>query len=125
VEELLVLLIQFVVEVLIDVLIYMPFSWPAGRGSDRSGCGLLGLYAALGGSIGGLSLLLAPGLLLHSPGLRVANLFVAPVVAGGCGWALATWRRSRGATVNPTTHCWTGVLFVLAFGGVRLAYGGR
>jgi hypothetical protein len=128
VEEFLVVLIQFVIEVLIDFLIYLPFGWPAGRAApedDRSGCGLLGLYLVLGGVVGGVSLLVAPRLLLHAPELRVANLFVAPVAAGGCGWALASWRRSRGAVVNPTTHLWTGSLFVLAFGAVRLAYGGR
>lgn len=127
-EELLVLVIQFVVEVLIDFLIYLPFDWPAGRttrAGDQSGCGLLALYLFLGGLVGGLSLLAVPRLMLHSEPLRLTNLFVSPVVSGGSAYGLAAWRRSHGAAANPRTHFWTGFLFVLAFGAVRLAYGGR
>jgi hypothetical protein len=129
VEEVLILLVQFVAEVLIELLIYLPFDLPLSRDAktgERQGCGWLVLYLMLGGMVGGLSLLIAPRLLLHSPPLRVANLIVAPVATGGLSWSLATWRRSRGvAAACPTTHLWTGFLFVLAFGGVRLAYGGR
>jgi hypothetical protein len=83
------------------------------------------LYVVLGGAAGGLSLLFRPGLMLPSPALRMANLAVAPVAAGAVSWGLAAWRRSRGATVDPTTHLWTAVAFVLAFGTVRLGYGIR
>lgn len=127
-EEFLVLLVQFVVEVLLDVLIWLPFEWPLNRNArtgGREGCGWLGLYLILGGAAGGVSLLIRPMLVLPSAPLRIANLLVSPVAAGAVSWTLARWRRSRGAAVDPNTHLGTAIVFVLAFGGVRLAYGGR
>jgi hypothetical protein len=72
--------------------------------------------------VGGLSLLVAPKLVLHEPWLRLLNLLLAPAAAGAVSWAVAAWRRSRGANVRPRDHLWTAVWFVLAFGCVRLAY---
>ena len=127
-EEVLVLIVQFVVEVLVETLVYLPFDLPLSRdekSGERKGCGWHFLYLMMGGVVGGLSLLVAPRLLIHSAPLRVANLLVAPVVAGGLSWALAVRRRSRGAEVCPRTHFWTGFWFVLAFSSVRLAYSAR
>lgn len=127
-EEVLVLLVQVVAEVLVDVLIYLPFDVPLSRDEktgERRGAGWLFVYALAGGVLGGLSLLLVPDLVLRSPALRLANLAVAPLASGGVSWGLAAWRRSRGARADPPTHFWTAFWFVLAFGAVRLAYGGR
>ena len=127
-EEVLIVLVQFVAEVLFEVLIYLPFDLPWRRDAatgERTGVGWLVGYAFAGGAVGGISLLVAPRLLIHSVPLRLANLVVAPVVAGGLSWALAAWRRSRGAATSPRTHLWTAFWFVLAFSGVRLAYAAR
>ncbi|MBA4062203.1 MAG: hypothetical protein C0501_00585 [Isosphaera sp.] len=124
-EEVLVLAVQFVAEVLLQAVVYLPFDLPLSRDEKtggRTGCGWPFVYLVVGGVVGGLSLLVAPRLLIHSAPLRLANLVVAPVVAGGVSWGVAAWRRSRGATTCPRTHFWAGFWFVLAFGGVRLAY---
>ena len=127
-EEALILVVQFIVEVLIQVLVYLPFDLRLGRdgkSGGRTGWGRYVLYPAAGGVAGGLSLLLAPRLPLHAPPLRPGNLPAAPVAAGGVSWGVAAWRRSRGAVVCPRAHFWTGFWFVPAFGGVRLAYAAR
>jgi hypothetical protein len=128
VEEALVVIVQFIVEVLLQVLIYLPFDLPLRRDAktdERSGPGWLVLYVVAGGAVGGLSLLVAPHLLIHTVPLRLANLVVAPVVAGALSWWLADVRRSRGAVTQPLTRLWTAFWFVLAFSGVRLAYAAR
>lgn len=126
-EEILVLLIQFAIEVLIQFFVYLPFDVPlrGGKPNSNAGCGLAILYLALGGAIGGLSLLIAPHLMLQSTFLRVANLIVAPITAGLGSWGLSVWRFNRGAEVDPRTHFWTGFCFTLAFSAVRLAYAAR
>ena len=127
VEEVLGLLIQFVIEVLLQAVVYLPFDLPLSRNEksgERTGCGWYALYAVLGGVFGALSLLVFPKHLIPWTGLRVANLFAAPAVAGGLGYAVSAWRRSRGAKTRPWGHFWSGVCFTLAFGGVRLAYAG-
>lgn len=125
-EEILALLIQFVVEVVFQILVYLPFDFLPRSGEKRgeqSGCGWLMLYLVLGGVCGGLSLLVAPRLLLPSTGLRVANLFATPVAAATLSWAVAEWRRRRGAKIDPWSHFFFALCFALAFSGVRLAYG--
>ena len=124
-EEVLVLHVQFVAEVLLQALVYLPFDLPLSRNEktgESRGCGWPLLYLVWGGVIGGLSLLVAPRLLIHSAPLRLANLLIAPLGAGGLSWALAAWRRSRGAVVCPRAQLWAAFWFVLAFAGVRLAY---
>jgi hypothetical protein len=128
VEEVLVVAVQFVVEVLFQSLVYLPFDVPLSRDEKTgrpAGWGWWLGYAAAGGVVGGLSLLVASHLLIHSAPLRVANLFVAPVASGGLSYLIAAWRLSRGAKTCPKTHFWTAFSFVLAFGAVRLAYAAR
>jgi len=128
VEEIVVLLIQFVVEILLQAVVYLPFDFSFYRdekSGERSGCGWMSVYLILGGGLGALSLLIAPRLLLDSIALRVGNLILAPLAAGGLSWAVSEWRRGRGAVVCPRSHFWFGFWFALAFGGVRLAYAAR
>src|SRR5262245_29021211 len=124
-EEVLIFVLQLMVEVLVEVLVYLPFDLPLQRSEvtgERKGWGWGLVYLLLGGAVGGLSLLVAPRLLLHSAGARVANLLLAPLAAGGLSWGLAEFRRAGGAAVCPRTHFWTAFGFVFAFAGVRLAY---
>lgn len=126
-EELLGVLIQFLIEVVLQALVYLPFDLPLSRNEktgERTGCGWYFLYLILGGVFGGLSLLVFPKHLIPVSGLRVANLFAAPTVAGGAGFGMSAWRRSHGAKTHPWGHFWAGVCFTLAFGAVRLAYAG-
>jgi len=90
VEEIVVLLIQFVVEILLQAVVYLPFDFSFYRdekSGERSGCGWMSVYVILGGGVGALSLLIAPRLLLDSIALRVGNLVLAPWAAGGLSWA--------------------------------------
>jgi len=125
VEELLIVVVQFLAELLLEVVIYLPFDLPLSRDEktgERTGWGWHFVYLVVGGLVGGLSLFFAPRHLISSAALRLTNFVVAPIAAAGVSWGLTAWRRSRGAATCPQTHLWTAFWFVLAFGGVRLAY---
>src|SRR2546423_9362937 len=110
-EEIIVLLVQVVVEILLQAVVYLPFDlsfYRDEKSGERSGCGWMVLYLVLGGGVGALSLLFAPRLVLDSIGLRVGNLLLAPLAASGLSWAVSEWRRGRGAVVSPRSHFWFG-----------------
>src|SRR5437016_4165301 len=54
-----------------------------------SGCSGPALFALFGAICGGLSLLVAPTLILPNLGLRLLNLALAPVLAGGLSYLVA------------------------------------
>ena len=125
-EEVVALLIQFIVEVGIQLLgsIGVDFLTASRSEKDEPGCGWLVLFAVVGGVFGALSLLIAPTLLLPNLALRIANLVAAPLIAGGLSYLVAkhVW---AGRNLQPSHHFWRGFWFALAFGLVRFAYANR
>ena len=78
-------------------------------------------YTLLGAASGGLSLLVAPELFIHTPWIRVANLVVTPIV---CGWVmscLGSWRRRQHKEAIRLESFAYG--FVFAFGMAAVRYG--
>ena len=124
-EEIVALLIQFVLEVGLQLFGSIDLdaaTYSQSRDDkDKGGCGWLTLFAVCGAISGGLSLIFAPNLLLPNLGLRIANLVAAPLIAGSlsCLFARYVWS-SKG--LDPSHHFWRGVLFALLFGLVRFAY---
>ncbi len=123
-EEVLGLVFQFVFEVLIQALGGTAIDLVAGcfRNSDDEGCAWFLIHLALGAATGGLSLLIAPTVFLPTPGLRVANLVVAPLAAGFLATLVAGAAKFSGAA---SSHFWRGFAYALAFGVIRFAYCGR
>jgi hypothetical protein len=133
VEEIVALLIQLALEVGLQLFGSVGFDFATesrrtrgkrGTVEDADGSGWLFAFAVFGGVCGGLSLIFAPKLLLPGLGLRLANLAVAPLAAGGLSYLVAAhvWA-ARGA--SPRHHFWRGFWFALAFGLVRFAYAHR
>lgn len=80
-------------------------------------------YALLGTLAGALSLLIFPGLLIESPGARVANLLLTPIGAGAAMVALGAWRRHRNQPLIRLDRFAYGYLFALAMALTRYAVG--
>jgi hypothetical protein len=122
VEEILGFIIQLVIEVLVQIFGALGLdvaSSRRGRG-EEGGCGWLAVFAFFGGVCGGLSLIPYPAPLLPNAGLRIANLIVAPLLAGGVSALAANLWAGRGW--NPAHHFWRGFWFAMLFGLVRFAY---
>jgi hypothetical protein len=125
-EEIVALIFQFIIEVGVQIFGGAAIDAAESRRrkvKDEAGCGWIIVYAAFGAILGGLSLLVAPTLMLPNMGLRVANLVASPLLAGLMSYLAAKHIFSDGR--DPDQHFWRGCLFAFAFGVVRFAFAGR
>lgn len=121
-EEILVVVFQIFFEVILQFFGSVPIDFSTRSDRFDRGCGWFVLHAAIGGLLGFVSTLLAPQLLLPHAALRIANLLVAPLLAGGIAYLFARWAKSRGNAYDPIAHFWHGVLFAFMFGAARFAF---
>jgi hypothetical protein len=131
-EEIITLLVQFLLEVGLQIFGSIGFDFATesrrsrkeGETQDQDGCGWHFAFAVFGAICGGISLIFFQHSLLPNLGLRLANLVVSPLIAGGLSYLVArhVWA-ARGQ--SPQHHFWRGFWFALAFGLVRFAYAHR
>lgn len=124
-EEVLIVVVQGLLELGLEFLIYCGLDFAAlrGRSDEEYGCSLAGFFFICGAVLGSLANLARPRLLLPYPWLRIANLIIGPLLAGGASWLMTQWRQQRGAKVLPGNHFFFAFWFTLAFDLVRFAYG--
>jgi hypothetical protein len=129
VEELLIVLLQAFGEVILQVLIYLPFElpWTSSRESETgaSGCGWAFFYLFVGVGLGWVSTLVFRHVLLPHPALRIANLVVAPLACGTVSWLLARGRAKRGGAGVPEIHFFLAAVFAFAFASARFVWATR
>lgn len=118
-------LAQFLVEVVGSAFVSVPFD--LGRKtpttqreveSNFSYC----LFFVIGGAIGWMSVQLFPQSVLSYPWLRIANLALAPFVAGLITRQIAVVRAKENLFIEPRVHFWRAFWFTLAFAFIRFAY---
>jgi len=110
------LLLQVFLEVLVELgfhAVKEPF-----RREPNPWLAALG-YLLLGEIAGGLSLLAFSHHLVAAQALRVANLVVTPIAAGGLMSLLGSWRARRGQSVLRIDRFAYGYLFALGLALVR------
>jgi len=125
-EEIIAFVLQVVIEVGLQLFGAIGIDWGFGASSkrdekDEAGCGWLVLFAVAGGVCGALSLVFVPRLILPTLGLRIANLVVAPLAAGGLSYLVARHVWAAGQW-PPRHHFWRGFWFALVFGVIRFVY---
>lgn len=128
-EEALVLLLQFLFELIINIFSYMPFdflptrqergkeAWPAKTS--------LVVFFLVGALLGWLSLLLFKHTLIGYSWIRIANVLVAPLISGFYAQLFSGLRKERYPDVLPREHFWQAFNFSLAFALVRFTYAVR
>lgn len=124
-EEILALLLQFLIEVVFESLGYLPFEILTTH-KDREALDSIGgactAWLVVGGIIGGLSLLALDHSLLHYGWLRIANLVVAPLSAGFVAQAFARRRQASRPWIEPRNQFWFAFWFSLGIAAVRFVY---
>ena len=130
-EEILIVIFQFLFETVLEGLLYLPFDWlekksdPSEESKPVSNETLVVIGAAvLGGVLGGISLIVMPHTWIRSDVLRICNMLLAPLISAGSAWMIASHRRASRRT-SPRTHALFGFTFTLLFVLVRFAWAYR
>ena len=119
-EELLIMIVQFLVEVVAQVFFELPLDLLTSNTSEKTEVNILRglLYIFLGGAAGGLSLLFFPDSLIHNSWLRRANLIVAPLIS----YYISKRLSKRKENVDPIIQARLAFIFTFSLVAVRLAY---
>ena len=125
-EELLLITLRIFFTILWGVLegvSYWPFDFGYEKASERlPRWAVLFLYFLIGSGVGWVSVLILPSMWLHSSGLRIANLLIAPLTAGLIGVLSSRWFYRNRSDVEPKDHFLPGFLFSFAVAAVRFAF---
>jgi len=123
-EFLFELLLQLVTEVLLEAGVR---AWAESFGSSRESRPILAFlgYAAVGATLGGLSLLMFPSLFIRSFTWQRINLVTTPVIAGLAMSALGWLRRQQGRELVRLDRFSYGFVFAFAMALVRYVWAAR
>ena len=124
-EEVLIVIVQFLAEFVFQIVAELPWDWIGGRDwlESRWGIYLFGLF--VGGGAAWLSLAIHHHSFLKDPALRIANVAVAPLVAANFSRWMALRRRRNDPDVDPEFHFWLSLWFSLGFAAVRFGFAVR
>lgn len=122
--EILVVIIQFLIEVVGQALVSIPFDCACRireRREHHPGSHAF-VFLIVGGLVGWMSVALVPAL-VQTTGARIASLVVTPFVSGTLGYFIAKWQsETRNPLLVPQYHFWYTFLFALGLVVVRFAY---
>jgi hypothetical protein len=127
-EELIVVVFQFVIEFTLNVLGHLPIDWPSKhrktpeRETLRALCFI---WLVAGGLLGGLSLLFIDYALLQPTWLRLANLLISALASAFLAQLVASRRAQTNPFIVPRNHFWYGFWFSLGVAFIRFAYAAR
>ena len=127
-EELLVVLLQFLFEFALNVLANVPFDWPS-RNRHTPEPDTIGLRCFLwfcgGCLLGGVSMLALKHTFISLAALRMLNLVIAPLTSACLSQRIAQRRARHNPNIVPRNHFWQAFWFTLGLVLVRFAYATR
>jgi hypothetical protein len=131
VEELLIVVVQFLFDLLLDTAISVPVDWLFGRDerarhdrgvSPPSSAPILAGATIVGAVLGGMSLVVWPQMLLRYGWLRMPNLVLAPALSGALAFQASKRRRARGSVSDDELHAVSAALLSFAFVAARFLW---
>lgn len=127
-EELLIVLIQFLIEVIGQAVIQIPFDCSCRikerERAEDSPIAISMVFLVIGGIVGWISIVLIPGTLIEIPALRILNLAITPLLGGYISYRIAQWQyKTQSPNIVPKYHFWYAFFFTLALASVRITYG--
>lgn len=127
-EEVLVLILQFLFELVLNVFTFSSFDFPSQRRRLPEpeviwGWGLV--WFLVGACVGAVSLLVFNHAIINWSVLRIVNLVVSPVVSAYLSQVVAVRRAQSNPNINPRNHFWYAFWFTLGVAIVRFAYVSR
>jgi hypothetical protein len=125
--ELLIIIVQFVFELVLQLFFEGLVEVGAQKFSSKKRepmnpwLALIG-YVFLGAIIGGISVWIWPTSFIASQPLRVVNLLVTPLLAGGVMALIGAWRAKRGDPVLYIDRFAYGLVFAFSMALVRFFF---
>lgn len=119
-EEIVILIIQFVLEIFGEALLELLFDLASSKTNTKGEMSFLWAISAIatGAVVGGLTLLVFPHSFVHHPWLRYANLVVAPLFS----YAIAKRMSKNKVNVNPLVQARLAFLFTLSLAAIRFVF---
>jgi hypothetical protein len=127
-EELLIIIIQFLFELILNVLINIPFDWPSRSRHTPEPDRIVGvcmLWFGGGCLLGGISLLVLKHTLIALAALRILNVVAAPLGSAYLSQSIASRRARDNPYIHPRNHFWQAFWFTLGLVLIRFAYASR
>jgi hypothetical protein len=127
-EDIIVAILQFLFEFLLEIFSYTPFDWPfTSRNSPEPDAiaGKCFCWFIVGCGLALVSMLFLKHTWITLSALRIANLVLAPITSAYISQAIARRRNRRNPFINPRNHFWQAFWFTLGIVSVRFAYAVR
>jgi hypothetical protein len=127
-EELLIVIIQFLFEFMLDVISNIPFDWTSSERTtpEPEGISLRCFLGFCGGCLlAGVSLLVVKHTVISVSALRITNVALAPIASAFLSQAIASRRARANVFIVPRNHFWQAFWFTLGLVLIRFAYASR
>src|SRR5689334_12161550 len=124
-EELLIFVIQFFVEIVFQLALELILDLiPHTNLSGKPGfVGWLFVYLMVGAALGLSVNVIHPNLFIQSSALRQIHFFASPVLVGASAYGVNRLRSKKDETIKPLRHAAYGFVLALGYGAIRMAYG--
>ena len=124
-EELIVFILSFVGELLVEILLYFPWdlfvgSYERKKDEELNVFGWCILSLLIGIGVGAFTVFVVPNIIFDSSWLRITNLILAPFIAGFIALKMSKRRGQKHLNSNNKLHYLVGFLFT--FGLVCTRY---
>lgn len=124
-EDLIIAILQGIFEFIIEIIGYSPIEWLFPVDWPESLTGKCIAWFMIGCGLALISMLFLSRTWITHPAMRIANLFLAPIVSAYIAQAIASHRRERDPEIIPRNHFWQSFWFTLGIVTVRFAYAVR
>lgn len=127
-EEILIVILQFLFELIVEALSYIPFDWiPRGTSKQEpDSISTRCFFWFCGGCLlAGASLLVFRHTLISVSSLRMANVALAPVASAFFSQAIARRRADSNPFIVPRNHFWQAFWFTAGLTLIRFVYASR
>jgi len=127
-EDLIITILQFLFEFILEIFSYAPFDWPSSwrtRPESESLWEKCLTWFIIGCGLAAITMLFLKRTWISHPALRIANLVLAPIVSAFISQAIARRRSKRNPNIIPRNQFWQAFWFTLGVVTVRFAYAVR
>jgi hypothetical protein len=127
-DEIVWIVLQFVTELIANVVVDLPLEWLArNRNTPEPSRMVLVcvVWLLVGTGVAGISLLIFPNTLIASPSLRLLNAILSPVTSALVSYLLARRSARTNGYVIPGNHFWQALAFTVGFVCVRFVHAGH